>query len=62
MKPLIIKDDLYAQEWVNRKYNKKLFQESTEEIYTNKGERVRSKSEKIIVDMLSSNDFKYKYE
>ena len=32
------------------------------EIYTNKGERVRSKSEKIIADMLNRYEIPYRYE
>lgn len=43
-------------------YEGKIFEEGTAVIYTNRGERVRSKSEKIIADMLSLKGVPYRYE
>ena len=48
--------------WNNRTYEGKIFQEGTIEIYTEKGERVRSKSEKILADYFYRNHIPYKYE
>ena len=41
---------------------KEFNEEDTREYYTSKGERVRSKSEKIIADELYRNEIPYKYE
>ena len=62
IEPIVIPDKMYIEKWFKQPYEKKLFQEDTIEIYTDNGERVRSKSEKIIADLLLSNNIKYKYE
>ena len=49
-------------EWYEKEYQGKEFQEGTSVILTDKGERVRSKSEKIIADYLYRNNILYKYE
>ena len=49
-------------EWYEKEYQGKEFQEGTSVIFTDKGERVRSKSEKIIADYLYRNNILYKYE
>lgn len=43
-------------------YRGKGFDESTSEFYTAKGEKVRSKSEVIIADVLSREGIPYRYE
>ena len=43
-------------------YESKLIDDDRTEIYTNKGERVRSKSEKIIVDHFERRGILYRYE
>lgn len=48
--------------WIEEKYIGKEFQEGTTVIITDKGERVRSKSEKIIADYLYRRNIPYKYE
>ena len=60
--PIFLGDDEYAAQWQDSPYVKKGFKEGAPEIYTNKGERVRSKSEKIIADTLERNHVPYKYE
>jgi len=49
-------------EWIAKEYDGKEFHEDMPVILTEKGERVRSKSEKIIADYLYRNGIEYKYE
>ena len=49
-------------EWSNEQYQGKGFKETDPVIYTERGERVRSKSEKIIADYFYSHNIPYKYE
>lgn len=58
----IISDEEYIKNWQSVEYKGKNFEEDMPEIYTNKGERVRSKSEKIIADKLYSLEIPYRYE
>ncbi len=51
-----------VREWKSIPYIGKEFKPNTPEIYTKKGERVRSKSEKIIADTLNDLGIEYKYE
>lgn len=51
-----------VKKWKEKEYNKKGFREDTPIILTEKGERVRSKSEKIIADYFYRNGIEYKYE
>ena len=50
------------EEWINTEYTGKGFKEDDVFIYTENGERVRSKTEKIIADYLYHNNIPYKYE
>lgn len=50
------------KEWKTREYNGKEFSEGVPVILTEKGERVRSKSEKIMADYFYRNGIEYKYE
>lgn len=65
-KPLItpyeISDDDYIKSWIGKEYESKPFPEDAPEIYTEKGERVRSKSEKLIADKLYMLGIPYRYE
>lgn len=54
-------DQLLA-EWYAEEYQGKGFQEGTSVILTEKGERVRSKSEKILADFFFRRNILYKYE
>lgn len=48
--------------WYAGEYQGKAFQEGTAVILTENGERVRSKSEKILADFFYRRDILYKYE
>ena len=50
------------QEWLDAPYEGKGFREGDPEIFTEAGERVRSKSEKMIADKLRLLEIPYKYE
>lgn len=50
------------KDWQEKEYVGKGFQDNTIEIYTQKGERVRSKSEKILADYFYYHGIPYKYE
>ncbi|MBE5927184.1 MAG: hypothetical protein E7270_09510 [Lachnospiraceae bacterium] len=58
----VLSDEEYIVRWQEEEYNKKSFGEFSTEIYTDRGERVRSKSEKIIADKLNNLGIPYKYE
>lgn len=51
-----------VEEWMQEKYQGKGFKETDALIYTERGERVRSKSEKILADFLRHHNIPYKYE
>ncbi len=48
--------------WISEEYENKEFKEGDIIIYSEKGERVRSKSEKILADTFFHNRIPYKYE
>ena len=48
--------------WYDSEYHGKEFYEGTADIVTEKGERVRSKSEKILADYFYRNNILYQYE
>lgn len=50
------------EEWMSKDYRRKEFQEDAPIIMTNRGERVRSKSEKILADYFFQKGIIYKYE
>ena len=60
--PYEISDEEYRMWWESEEYSGKEFKENTPEIYTEKGERVRSKSEKLIADKLYMMNIPYRYE
>lgn len=51
-----------VKEWKSKEYSGKRFREDTPIILTEKGERVRSKSEKIMADYFYRHGIEYKYE
>lgn len=55
-------DQQYAAAWLSQKYKPKPFQPDSSELYTARGERVRSKSEVIIADTLNRLGVPYHYE
>lgn len=58
----IISDAEFAKQWQAVGYTGKGFADEENEIITERGERVRSKSEKIIADKLYSLGIPYRYE
>jgi len=60
--PIQKSDMQYVQEWESVEYQGKGFSQDIPGIYTAKGERVRSKSEVIIADMLERKGIPYRYE
>lgn len=58
----IISDEEYAKQWLAVGYKGKEFEDDANEIITERGERVRSKSEKIIADKLFALGIPYRYE
>lgn len=60
--PIKKTDWQYRQEWEGITYEGKEFYEDEPEFYTAKGERVRSKSEVIIADLLNREAIPYRYE
>lgn len=60
--PIIEPEEQYIYNWEKVIYQGKEIDETTPEIYTAKGERVRSKSEVIIADILYREGIPYRYE
>ena len=60
--PWIEPDEQYVERWSSQEYQGKEMREDSQKIYTEKGERVRSKSEKIIADKLFQKGIPYRYE
>ena len=60
--PILKPIDEYVQEWQSRPYEQRPIGDDVPVYITMKGERVRSKSEKIIADHLYINNIPYKYE
>lgn len=58
----IASDEEFVKQWLEVKYERKQFGDNEQVIYTEKGERVRSKSEKIIADKLYLMGLPYRYE
>ncbi len=62
IEPFTLTDKQFRVEWEKCEYCGKEYWDDSVEIYTDKGERVRSKSEKIIADKLYKEDIAYRYE
>ncbi|MCR5287315.1 MAG: hypothetical protein K6D93_05125 [Saccharofermentans sp.] len=60
--PIILTDEKYVKQWLNKPYNKMGFGKDDPEYYTSKGERVRSKSELLIAEALIRYNIPYRYE
>lgn len=60
--PIRETDEEYVQKWQGEEYQGKEFYDDTPELYTQRGERVRSKSELIIADILNQAGVPYRYE
>lgn len=60
--PVVGKDDEYVKRWESAEYPPGYFPDGSKEYYTDKHERVHSKSEIIIANMLKANGIPYRYE
>jgi len=60
--PWALSDQEFVEAWQAESYRGKGFSQYDGEYYTNRGERVRSKSEVIIANMLDGMKIPYKYE
>lgn len=60
--PIELPEEECVKQWENVKYLSKGFGEGIPELYTAKGERVRSKSEVMIADLLNKEGIPYRYE
>lgn len=60
--PVRESDEEYLKRWESVEYRRKGFSENTPEFYTAKEERVRSKSEWIIANLLKEAEVPYRYE
>lgn len=62
VKPIFLSDDQYVQNWLEKPFTPKAFEEGMPVFKTLRGERVRSKSEMIIANKLYMSGIPYKYE
>ena len=60
--PWVYDEVEFRRKWEEEEYMGKGFDDNVPEIYTEKGERVRSKSEKILADKFYAMDIPYRYE
>ena len=60
--PIWIPDDEYVKQWEAVPYTPKGFEPDYPEYYTDKGERVRSKSEILIANALKKHKIPYRFE
>lgn len=60
--PMVLPDEEFIRSWESLEYTGKEFKKDAPEIYTLKGERVRSKSEMMIADTLYKMGIPYRYE
>ncbi len=62
IKPVALSDVEYIQQWQMATWKKKPFLPESPVLLSNRGERVRSKSEKILADRLNELQIPYRYE
>lgn len=60
--PLVLTYEEKLKQWIKEDYDKKSFSNTDVVILTKKGERVRSKTEKIMADKFYDMGIEYKYE
>lgn len=60
--PIRLTDDQLVESWMSQPYVGGRFEEGEAEFYTDKNERVRSKSEILIANALNKHNVPYKYE
>ena len=62
VRPVLLSDEEFVEKWLNEPYVRKEFLPEDSEFHTKKGERVRSKSEILIANMLYDLGIPYRYE
>ena len=62
IKPYVPTNEQYAQQWISQKYLGLQFNQDAAIFLTESGEKVRSKSEKMIADKLALMGIPYRYE
>ena len=62
VEPVFLSDEQYIEKWLSEPYEKMGFGNDEPEYYTDRGERVRSKSEIIIANALNKHGIPYRYE
>ena len=62
IQPHIMTEEQYIEQWLNVKYTGKEFDKNAPMLITERGEKVRSKTEKIIADKLFAMGIPYRYE
>ena len=60
--PIEFPEDIFVSKWKNEQYVRKCFAEGAPEHYTQRSERVRSKSEILIANALYMHGIPYKFE
>ena len=60
--PVSLSDEEYVKKWLSVEYDGQVFINSNPNYYSRKGERMRSKSEVIIADLLDKYNVPYLYE
>ncbi|MCR5557824.1 MAG: hypothetical protein K6F75_09735 [Butyrivibrio sp.] len=60
--PILMDDDEFIRAWRTEEYEPMLFDEGNAGFYTEKGIRLRSKSELIIANLLEQSGIPYRYE
>lgn len=62
VKPIRSTDEDFVKKWERIEYNPKMFHDDAPEFFTEKGERVRSKTEILIANALKKHGVPYHYE
>ena len=62
IEPVWMPDEEYRKKWESFVYERKGFREDAPEYYSEKGERVRSKTEILIANLLTKYGIPYRYE
>lgn len=62
VEPIVATWEQELERWIKKEYQGKQFREGSPVIYSDQGERVRSKSEKIMADYFYRHNIPYKYE
>lgn len=62
VQPVVVTDEEFARRWSEVTYSHAVFDEGAPEYYTDRNERVRSKSEILLANALYRKDVPYRYE